>query len=188
MDYFTIVLIGLALSMDILAVSITAAATSISKAPTVYKSALLAAVFFGGFQVLMPMLGWLMGLGIKEFIMGIDHWLAFVLLGFIGAKMVINGLKKDGKPINLLNLSALILLSIAINIDAFIVGITFAFMVVSIFPVVLILGTIAFIASFTGVLIGNKFGETITGRKAQILGGIALFGIGLKILIEHTLL
>ncbi|MFH1750219.1 MAG: manganese efflux pump MntP family protein [Candidatus Micrarchaeota archaeon] len=185
MDYPTVALIAVGLAMDGLAVSITAGATAKKKADTFIKSALAAGVFFGGFQALMPILGWFAGQGAKEIVMNIDHWVAFLLLGFIGAKMLLSAKKGKNERVELLNLPTLTVLAIATSIDAFVVGITFAFLNFPIIQAAAIIGLITFILCFSGVVFGHSIKGKTTGRFAEAFGGLVLIAMGLKILVEH---
>ena len=183
MDFVTVILIAIGLSMDALAVAI---AKGISISKNRRKSALLIASLFGGFQALMPVIGWLAGLGLRDIIMGIDHWIAFGLLGFIGAKMIYDSTKsEDGKDENITMVVALTL-AIATSIDALMVGLSFAFLETSILIPILIIGTVTFALSFVGFIFGSRMGS-IFGRRIKILGGLILILIGVRILLEHLL-
>ncbi len=181
MDIVSIVLIAIGLSMDALAVAIAKGVTVKEKRNS---SALLLASFFGGFQALMPVLGWLAGIGLKEFIMGIDHWIAFGLLVIIGAKMIYESRKKEKDEVSRLTLSVALLLAVATSIDALMVGLTFAFLETSIIIPALIIGSITFVLSYIGFMSGSKLG-TIFGKRIEMLGGIILILIGIRILVEH---
>jgi putative Mn2+ efflux pump MntP len=148
--------------------------------------ALQIALFFGFFQALMPIIGWLAGLSLKGFVMEVDHWLAFALLGSIGAKMIYEARKMDleKKETDPLNLYVLLMLSVATSIDALAVGVTFAFLNVSILFVVVIIGLVTFVISLIGVFVGNRVGHFFE-KKMETIGGFLLIGIGTKILIEH---
>ena len=154
-----------------------------------YKNAFIISLFFGGFQALMPLVGWLLGTGFEQYITSFDHWIAFVLLAFIGGKMIFDVIKPGDEDVGYeesLKIKELFVLAIATSIDALAVGITFAFLRVSIIPAILIIGCTTFLISFAGVAIGNKFGTKFE-KKAQLAGGIVLILIGVKILIEHLL-
>lgn len=183
MDTLTIIIIALGLAMDAFAVSVTSGLT-INQLHI--KHALRIAFFFGGFQAVMPVLGWMAGLTVRDLIASVDHWIAFGFLTFIGAKMIyeairIESLEKRGNP---LKWSILILLAVATSIDALAVGLTFAILQVSIILPILIIGVITFFLSFAGVYIGDRLGHFLE-NKIEIAGGLILIGIGLKILIEH---
>lgn len=182
-ELLPIILIAIGLSMDALAVSITSGITINCLR---VKHAFKIAFFFGAFQAIMPLLGWLAGIGLKSYVETIDHWIAFGLLTFIGMKMIyeavwINELEKKCDPLNLI---VLLGLAIATSIDALAVGITFAFIKVPIITPALIIGVITFTLSLSGVYIGNKIGDKL-GSKMEVLGGLILIGIGIKILFEH---
>ena len=183
MDIISITLIALGLAMDAFAVSITG---GIAIRHLRIRSALKIAFFFGAFQAFMPVLGWLAGLSLRELISDIDHWIAFGLLCFIGCKMIYESLKIKGseEEKDFLNIYILLVLSVATSIDALAVGLSFAFLKISIAAPVIIIGTVTFLLSFTGVFIGDKIGHLFK-NKFEIIGGIILIGIGIKILVEH---
>ena len=137
---------------------------------------------------MMPLAGWLLGKQFEQYITAIDHWIAFVLLAFLGGKMVVEALKKEGEEESCqeerLDLRELFLLAVATSIDALAVGITFAFLQVSIFPAVAIIGCTTFVLSIGAVYIGNIFGAKYK-NKAELFGGMILVLLGLKILLEH---
>jgi manganese efflux pump family protein len=183
MDLLTILSIAVGLSMDAVAVAMASgcAAKKIELRPT-----LRMAFFFGLFQVLMPVAGWLAGLGFKKIIAGFDHWLAFFLLSFIGCKMFWEARHNDGCKVqtNQVGLAVLLGLAVATSIDALAVGLSFSLLAVHIATPVLIIGLVTFSLSFLGVFIGHRFGSWFAG-KVEFLGGAILIAIGLKILIEH---
>lgn len=149
--------------------------------------ALKVAVFFGGFQALMPFFGWLLGEAGKGFITGIDHWIAFILLGLIGIKMIADALDKNSQKNNeILKIKSLLLLSVATSIDAFIIGITLSLLKTPFLISIISIGTITFVLSFLGFIFGRQLGK-LFGRKVEIFGGVVLILIGLKILIEHLI-
>jgi manganese efflux pump family protein len=185
MDALTIVLIAVGLAMDAFAVSIANGMTIISNRR---RSAFLTAVFFGGFQILMPAIGWAAGLTLQDVIASIDHWVAFGLLTFIGAKMIYDSTKKD-KPestATTLKLHALLVLAIATSIDALMVGFSFAFLQISILEPLIVIGAVTFGLSFIGFYFGCGLGKRF-GHRIEIVGGIVLIAIGLRILIEHLI-
>lgn len=152
------------------------------------KQAAIIALFFGGFQALMPFIGWLLGTQFEKYITEVDHWIAFLLLGFIGGKMIYESVKGSSEDEEAgggrLDLRELFLLAVATSIDALAVGITFAFLRTPIAPAISIIGCTTFIISFAGVAIGHRFGLRFkTG--AEFAGGMVLVLIGLKILLEH---
>jgi putative Mn2+ efflux pump MntP len=182
MNLFSIVMIALALAMDAFAVSISSGITL--KKVRLWQ-ALQMAGFFGFFQAFMPVLGWLAGRWAIQVIQAFDHWIAFALLFFIGLKMIHDACR-PGSPafINPLKLSILFLLALSTSIDALAVGISLSFLKVDIIEPVLIIGFITFILSFAGIYIGRIFGH-IFEKKLEIIGGLVLIGIGIKILFEH---
>ncbi len=183
MPVITIVLIALALAMDAFAVSI-ANGIAVKRPKPGY--ALKIGAFFGSFQSVMPVLGWLTGLGLRGLVTGIDHWVAFGLLFAIGCKMIYESLRMGSreKAVGAVSLSVLLLLSVATSVDAFAVGASLSFLKVSIAVPVIVIGIVTFLLSFAGVFIGNLFGHFWEG-KIEIVGGLALIGIGIKILLEH---
>jgi putative Mn2+ efflux pump MntP len=183
MDLLTVFFIAVGLSMDAMAVAMVSgcAVRKIELRP-----ALRMAFFFGFFQVIMPVIGWLAGLGFKEAISSFDHWLAFSLLLFIGGKMIWEACRpKDCRTrTNMMSLPVLLGMAVATSIDALAVGLSFSLLAVNIIPPVLIIGLVTFSLSFLGIMAGHKFGSKIAG-KTEILGGLILIAIGFKILFEH---
>jgi putative Mn2+ efflux pump MntP len=169
--------------MDAFAVSVT---SGLAIKTLKIQNAFTIALFFGLFQALMPIVGWFAGLGFRNFISGFDHWVAFGILFIIGCKMIYESTKMDGdkETINPLNVYILLILSVATSIDALAVGLSLSFINVSILLPVIIIGVITFSLSFLGVYIGNRWGHYFE-RKIEILGGIILIVIGIKIMIEH---
>jgi manganese efflux pump family protein len=184
MDILTVLLIAVGLAMDALAVSI---AKGMAVGRNRRRTALTLSIFFGGFQMLMPAIGWLVGLSFKEIIMGVDHWIAFGLLTFIGSKMIYDSTKKekDEKEENL-KLHTLLTLAVATSIDALMVGLSFAFLQTSILVPILVIGLITFLLSLFGFYFGCGLGR-VFGNKIKIVGGLILIAIGLRILLEHIL-
>ncbi len=167
-------------------------AVSVTKGITLKKINLSVAIkiafFFGLFQAIMPLIGWLFGMNFELYIRSIDHWIAVILLSFLGIKMIIetiNGDDDNETNSTYLNNKELIILSIATSIDALAVGVTFAFLNIDIIPICISIGVITFIVCFIGVIIGKKIGSVLKD-SAQIIGGIILVLIGLNILNEHT--
>ena len=182
MSLWDLFLIAVALAMDAFAVSIC---KGLSVQRLEKKHLLLAGLWFGGFQGLMPFLGWLLGVRFQEIIMQIDHWIAFVLLGFIGVHMILEALGEDADEYNAsFAVGEMLTLALATSIDALAVGVTFAFLQVQIIPAVLSIGFITFVLSMVGVKIGHIFGAKYK-KKAELFGGVVLVGIGIKILLEH---
>jgi len=174
--------IALGLAMDSFAVSISSG--SIIKRHHINNN-LKIALFFGIFQGIMLLLGWIVGMSLNELLSNIDHWLAFGILTFIGVKMIIES-KKSESNFDPLNTYILTTLAFATSIDALAVGLSFSLLKISIIIPALIIGIITFILSFLGVIIGKKFGHLFQG-SIEIIGGIILIIIGLKILIQHLL-
>jgi len=186
MGILELILIGIGLSMDAFAVAVC---QGLNMKKVKKDKCILIALFFGGFQAIMPFIGWLLGKQFEQYITPIDHWIAFILLSFIGGKMVFEvfksrDVKEDGNTECTIKIGDLFLLAIATSIDALAVGITFAFLQVNIIPAVSIIGITTFLLSFAGVYIGNIFGSKFKS-KAELAGGIILILIGLKILLEH---
>ena len=183
MDFPTIFVIAIGLAMDCLAVSVSSGCAIRNLR---IGHALQIALFFGFFQALMPIIGWLAGLTLRDLVMEVDHWMAFLLLGAIGSKMIYEAQKLDleKKGRDPLNLYVLFMLSVATSIDALAVGVTFAFLNVSILLVVLIIGLVTFVISLIGVFVGDCMGHFFE-KKMEVIGGFLLIGIGTKILIEH---
>ena len=185
MSIITIVVIAIGLAMDAFAASISG---GIAIKNLKVNNSLKIALFFGFFQTFMSLVGWLLGIRFKYLISGVDHWIAFTLLGLIGCKMIYEAMKGEQtrKIINPLNIYVLLGLSIATSIDALVIGVSFALLNVSIVVPIIIIGVTTFILSFNGVFIGDKLGN-LFGKKVEIAGGLILIGIGIKILLEHLL-
>lgn len=183
-DYVTIILTAIGLAMDCLAVSISC---GITMGDFNRKDAAILAVFFGAFQGGMAFLGWLGGTGFAEYIENIDHWVAFGLLAIIGGKMIKEGLeqKEECETFNIRKFKVLIILSIATSIDALAIGITYAFLQTPILVPVLLIGIMSFVFAIIGSTLGKKLGH-IFGNRMEVIGGIILIGLGIKILLEHT--
>ena len=178
-------LIGIGLAMDCLAVSFAAGAWLKTAR---LRAALILALFFGGFQGGMTILGWVLGSGFADFISTYAHWVAGSLLFLIGGKMLYEGLK-DGheeSPPDVFNLMQVLVLSVATSIDALAVGIGYGILVISPFIPALIIGLVSGIVSIIGVYSGGKVGHML-GRRVDILGGVILILIGVKIILENTL-
>lgn len=181
MSLFELFILAIALSMDAFAVSIC---KGLSMKKMSWKNAMIAGLYFGGFQAGMPVIGYLLGVQFKDFITSIDHWIAFILLAFIGISMIKESREASEELNDSFDAKTMILLAVATSIDALAVGVTFAFLTVDIVPAVSFIGIITFIFSFFGIKIGNVFG-TKYKSKAELAGGIILILIGLKILLEH---
>ncbi len=182
MSIVEILLIGSGLAMDAFAVSIC---KGLSVPKLTWKHTLIPAVYFGGFQALMPLLGWLLGIQFQSLITSIDHWIAFVLLSLIGVNMIREAWGGgEGEPDASFSFVVMITLAVATSIDALAVGITFAFLSVDIWLAAFLIGGVTFFISAAGVKIGNAFGTRFQ-KKAEILGGVILILTGIKILLEH---
>ena len=195
MNFAEIILIGIGLSMDAFAVALC---KGLSMKTLNVKAAFIIAGFFGFFQALMPLIGWLLGSTFEKYISSFDHWVAFGLLFIIGGKMLFDAIKELKEEIEAeefrLKIPELFLLAVATSIDALAIGITLACLGtsalgstaenLSIWLCIVTIGAITFILSFIGVFIGNKFGARFKA-KAEIAGGIVLILIGVKILLEH---
>ena len=183
MGLLLVLIEAVALSADAFAVSVCKG-LSMRRVDT--SSALLCGLWFGGFQALMPLIGYFLGLSFSDFVVDIDHWLAFVLLGIIGGKMIKEACEKhDDQECNPdFSFKTMFLLAVATSIDALAVGVSFAFLKVDIWTSILIIGLMTGAFSALGVLLGHIFGGRFKS-KAEFVGGIILVGIGLKILIEH---
>lgn len=175
-------LLGIALAMDCFAVSIS---TSLIVKKISLQQTLRQGLFFGSFQAGMTILGWFGTQNLAELLQNFDHWVAFGLLIFVGGKMLYESFEnEEAKKIDPLQFKTLFLLSIATSIDAFAIGISLALLDEKIFIPALIIGITSFLFTISGIQLGKKIG-TLIGNKAEIMGGIILIGIGLKVLIEH---
>lgn len=185
MQTITTVLMGMALAADACAVSLTSG--FLIKNIKVNK-ALKIALFFGVFQFLMIWLGWLMGLSFREFIMSFSHWVAFILLGCLGAKMIYEAIQQDEdeEKFNPLDNYTLMGLAIATSLDALAAGLGLSLLKSSILFSASVVGLITFWLCFIAVFIGHKFGN-LFGDKMEIIGGVVLMAIGSKILIENLI-
>ncbi len=181
MALWELMAIAVGLSMDAFAVAIC---KGLSMKKRNYTRALITAAFFGGFQAAMPLAGYFLGVQFKQYITAFDHWIAFVLLLLIGAKMLHESREMCHIPDDKFCLKNLTLLAVATSIDALAVGVSFAFLKVEIVPAVTLIGVTTFILSFIGVGIGNTFGFKFKSR-AEAAGGFILIAMGFKILFSH---
>ena len=182
MGVIEIFFLAIGLAMDAFAVSIC---KGLSMKKMEWKKAIITALYFGIFQALMPVIGYLLGVGFEEKITSIDHWIAFGLLSIIGINMIKEAFEdKQDEENDSVDFKSMIVLAVATSIDALAVGITFAFLRVNVIFSVIIIGIITFIISMCGVKIGNVFGDKYEA-KAEIAGGTILILLGLKILLEH---
>ena len=189
MGFIELLLTAVGLAMDAFAVSIC---KGLGMRKMRYGQAVVIGLYFGVFQALMPLIGWLLGTSFSRYIQAFDHWIAFVLLALIGGKMLWDVFHEDNEATAAQKLDAkldhreLFMLAIATSIDALAVGIAFACLDVEIWSSVSIIGIVTFVISFCGVWIGNRFGSRFE-KKAGIAGGIVLIGIGVKILADHLI-
>lgn len=173
--------IALGLSMDAFAVAI---GKGLCLPKIQYKYALTTGLFFGGFQALMPLIGYFLGVQFEKYLTQMDHWIIFGLLCLIGINMILESRKEVKEVCETFGLKNMVLLSLATSIDALALGITFAILHADILIGISVIGVITFILSFIGVMIGNIVGFKLKA-KAEIAGGIVLILIGTKILLEH---
>lgn len=175
-------ILAVGLSMDAFAVSIC---KGLAMKRITLKNAVIVGAWFGGFQALMPLVGWLLGIRFKGYITAVDHWIAFVLLLIIGANMIKEAFDKSEEDANAsLGFKIMLMLAIATSIDALAVGVTFAFLDVNIWWAISFIGCITFLLSMAGVKVGSVFGVKYKA-KAEFAGGIILILMGIKILLEH---
>ncbi len=184
MQLYELFIIAVSLSMDAFAVSICKGLSAGRPRPV---HCVICGGWFGGFQALMPLLGWLLGVRFQEMIVSVDHWVAFFLLGLIGANMVRESRSSGADELDCsFRPRAMLPLAVATSIDALAVGVTFAFLQVdNIVSAVLFIGVTTFLLSALGVKAGSVFGYRFKG-KAELAGGLILIGMGIKILLEHT--
>lgn len=185
MGIVEILLISVGLAMDAFSVAVC---KGLAMKKIDWKKAIIIAFYFGIFQALMPLIGFLLGNTFQDLITQIDHWVAFVLLGGIGINMIREAFLDEAESINdSIAVKTMILLSIATSIDALAVGITFAFLKTNFIAlIILTIGVITFFMSLFGVIIGNKFGAKF-GKKAEVLGGVILILIGIEVLCDHLI-
>ncbi len=182
MGMMELFLIAVGLSMDAFAVSVC---KGLSVSKTNVRHALCVGAYFGGFQALMPLLGFLLGRQFESLITSVDHWIAFVLLAIIGGNMIRESFKEEEEELNAsFAFRTMLPLALATSIDALAMGVTFAFLRVDIVPAVLFIGVITFLLSAVGLKAGNVFGVKYKAR-AELFGGVVLVLMGLKILLEH---
>lgn len=183
MNIITILLIAVGLSFDTFAVSVSSGLTI---RHIRFLQAVKIAFTLAVFQSLMPLIGWFLGNQVSGYIANYDHWVAFGLLSVLGLKMAFESLKtdKENSNFNPLNLLVLLGMAVATSIDALVVGVSFALIEINIFWSILIIGVVTFLVSMIGMLFGKKVGGSL-GKKMEIIGGIILIGIGLKILLSH---
>ena len=185
MSLVELIILAIALSMDAFAVAVC---KGLCMRKINYKHSAIICFFMGFFQALMPTIGWLLGTRFQRYITEFDHWIAFVLLAFIGGKMIYECVtdndEQSCKVESILDLREVVVLAVATSIDALAAGITLAFLNVNIIASISLIGIITFCICFCGVFIGNKFGVKYKS-KAEITGGVVLILLGVKILLEH---
>lgn len=186
MNFWGLTLLAVGLSMDAFAVAVC---KGLAMRKLEWKKAVVVGLWFGGFQALMPLIGYFLGIQFSEYITAVDHWIAFILLGIIGINMIREAIAdKDGCSVEEANESLsfknMLVLAVATSIDALAVGITLAFLKVDILPAVSYIGILTFCLSVIGVKIGNVFGCKYKS-KAELAGGIILILLGTQILLEH---
>jgi len=185
MDFVTIVAVALGLSFDTFAVSLS---YGVIKNMIIFREAVRIAIVMAFFQSGLLVTGFFLGSFISDFIKAADHWVALVLLSILGIRMIIEGLKKDEKEEirDYNNPMVLISMAIGTSIDAFAVGISFALLSIRIWYSAVIIGTVTFLASMTAIRIGKSAGTRL-GNKVEVIGGMILIAIGIKIFLEHTM-
>lgn len=190
MGIFELFILAVGLSMDAFAVSIC---KGLSVEKTGIKHMCIAGLWFGGFQAFMPFIGYTLGSAFTEYIIAVDHWIAFMLLAFIGGHMLKEAFEDDEcecceeKESNPFGVKTMFLMAVATSIDALAVGVTFAFLKVNIMWAITFIGITTFCFSAMGIKIGSIFGGKFKS-KAEIAGGLILIFLGVKILLEHTIL
>lgn len=189
MSLLELFVLAVGLAMDAFAVSICKG-LCVKKAGV--REGCIAGVYFGGFQALMPLIGYILGVQFKEYITAVDHWIAFVLLGLIGINMVKEAREQDAETSEVCPVGedpfapkSMLPMAVATSIDALAVGVTLAFLNVQILPAITFIGVVTFVISAAGIKIGNIFG-TRYKSKAEFVGGMILICMGIKILLEHT--
>ena len=182
MSIWELFLLAIGLSMDAFAVAIC---KGLSDNRVTLRHSVLCGFYFGGFQALMPLVGYFLGKQFSALITGIDHWIAFLLLGFIGGNMIWESRKQSEQLNGSFGPRTMLPLAIATSIDALAIGITFAFLQVNVIPAISLIGITTFAFGAAGIKIGSVFGLKFKS-KAELTGGIVLVLMGLKILLEHT--
>ena len=182
MGIIELIVLSVGLAMDAFAVAVC---KGLSMSKMKWKNACIVGMYFGGFQALMPLIGYLLGISFQNQIVNIDHWIAFILLATIGINMIKEAISKDSEKQNdSIKFKDMLILAVATSIDALAVGITFAFLKVNIWISITLIGIITFVISILGVKIGNIFGDKYE-KKAEFAGGLILILLGVKILLEH---
>ncbi len=184
MGIIELIILSVALAMDAFAVAVC---KGLSMKKMNWKKGIIIGLYFGIFQALMPLIGYLLGVSFQKKIQSIDHWIAFILLGIIGINMIKEALSKEKETSNdSIKFKDMVILAVATSIDALAVGVTFAFLKVNIILAISLIGIITFIISTLGVKIGNIFGDKYE-KKAEFAGGLILILLGVKILLEHLI-
>lgn len=182
MGFLEILLISIGLAMDAFAVSIC---KGLAMKKMSWKKAIIIALYFGTFQAIMPIVGYFLGTRFQDLVVNIDHWIAFVLLAFIGGNMLKEAFGNSKEETNdSIDIKTMLILAIATSIDALAIGITFALLETNLILSISSIGIITFISSMIGVKIGNKFGSRYE-KKSEVIGGLILILMGTKILLEH---
>lgn len=181
MGIIEIILMGVGLAMDAFAVSIC---KGLSMQKMEWKKAGIIGLYFGGFQAMMPIIGYFLGVGFEDKIKSIDHWIALVLLSIIGINMIREAFSDEEEADDKIDFKTMVVLAVATSIDALTVGVTFAFLSVNIWFAITVIGIITLVMSMIGVKIGNVFGDKYKS-KAEITGGVILILLGIKVLLEH---
>ena len=182
MGIIELIVLSVGLAMDAFAVAVC---KGLSMTKMKWENACIVGMYFGGFQALMPLIGYLLGISFQNQIVSIDHWIAFILLAAIGINMIKEAISKDNEKQNdSIKFKDMLILAVATSIDALAVGITFAFLKVNIWISITLIGIITFVISILGVKIGNIFGDKYE-KKAEFAGGLILILLGVKILLEH---
>lgn len=183
MEILTLILIAIGLCFDSFAVSVSC---GIARTQIRFMPATRIAFSMAFFQGLMPLIGWVIGIKLSNLVHEADHWIAFGLLGLLGIKMIWESLRAADKPLNFnpMETRILITMSLATSIDALIVGVSFGTLHANIWLAIIIIGMMTFIISMLGILFGKKTGDRF-GKRMEIIGGLILIGIGVKILVEH---
>lgn len=184
MTFIPLFFVALGVSADAFAVAL---GKGLHMRVLAYRNALVVALTFGAAQAIMPLIGWLLGTGLADYIRDVDHWVAFGLLLLIGGKMLWEAIfskDEEADSDGTVRVRELLLLAVATSIDALAVGITFAFLHVSILGAVALIGAVTFVLTFIGVVLGHRVGAKFRG-PAEVLGGLVLIGIGVRILLDH---
>ncbi|MDR0671636.1 MAG: manganese efflux pump MntP family protein [Oscillospiraceae bacterium] len=186
MELLTVCVMAITLALDALAVAVTNGMACAGFRP---RHAVWMGVYFGAFQFFMPLIGYLLGSQLLRYIEGVDHWLAMLLLGFIGGRMMYNALRRRGKeegPLKALTHPQFLLQALATSVDALAVGLTLPLLKTPILISAAIIGCVAFGFSLLGGLLGRRLGA-LFGRRAEVIGGLVLVLLGVRIVLEHTL-